>query len=227
MMIQWNLRDLLRLTRDCDLGLMGTLLHVVKTDGPYMTVRVLERDSLFQHLGRDYPHVVKVGEGAVDRADKPPPWHCCASKEELVRFAHDVRAYFAARDEFDTCNLVAEPAGRRSRVAAKELEEAEAALRARGAIVEDSSEEPPPGWEDRAVERARREGLFDRESVPADVSDEGLITDNGPHLTIETLLPTSRRAFCVKCGEHVECDGAECPRCGFDTVVHDTDETED
>lgn len=63
--------------------------------------------------------------------------------------------------------------------------------------------------------------------VPADISDEGLITDNDPHLTIETLLPTSHRAFCVKCGEHVECDGTECPRCGFDTVINDADETED
>lgn len=160
MTIQWNLRDLLRLTRDCDLGLMGTLLHVVKTDGPYMTVRALERHSLLQHVGRDYAFAVKIGEGAVDRADRLPPWHCCTSKEELVRFAHDVRAYFTARDTFDACNNVAKPA--RIRVAAKELEEAEAALRARGAVVEDSSEEPPPGWEDRAVERARREGLFDR-----------------------------------------------------------------
>lgn len=203
MTIQWNLRDLLRLTRDCDLGLMGTLLHVVNTDGPYMTVRVLERGSLLQHVGRDYPHAVKVGEGAIDRADKPPPWSCCASKAELVMFAHDVRAYFKALDEVNDYYDNDDVRQKLDDGAIEELEETEAILRAHGASVTSF------------------------ELLCPDVSDEGLRADAGPGLVVETLLPTSCQAFCVKCGVAVESDGAECPRCGVDTVVHDTDETEE
>lgn len=66
----WNERDLLRLTRDCELGQLGQTLHVVKTDGPYMTVR--RSDEQVLHVGRDYAFATKIGEGAIDRHDAGP-----------------------------------------------------------------------------------------------------------------------------------------------------------
>lgn len=64
---QWNERDLLRLTRDCELGTRDALLHVVKTDGPYMTVH-RHADGAVMHTGRDYAFATKIGEGAIDDA---------------------------------------------------------------------------------------------------------------------------------------------------------------
>lgn len=60
---KWNERDLLRLTRDCELGSQGALLHVVKADGPYMTAR-RHADGALLHTGRDYAFATKIGEGA-------------------------------------------------------------------------------------------------------------------------------------------------------------------
>lgn len=68
---KWNERDLLRLTQDCELGTCDALLHVVKTVGPYMTVRRLANDVLL-HTGRDYTFATKIGEGATDDADDFP-----------------------------------------------------------------------------------------------------------------------------------------------------------
>jgi hypothetical protein len=65
---KWNERDLLRLTRDCELGAQGVLLHVVKADGPYMTAR-RHADGALLHTGRDYAFATKVGEGAIDDND--------------------------------------------------------------------------------------------------------------------------------------------------------------
>lgn len=63
---QWNKRDLLRLTRDCELGKQGEQLHVVKVVGPYMTVR--KPSGISMHTGRDYEFAIKIGEGAIDAA---------------------------------------------------------------------------------------------------------------------------------------------------------------
>ena len=68
---KWNERDLLRLTRDCELGPRDALLHVVKTVGPYMTAR-RHADGAVMHTGRDYAFATKVGEGATDDADDAP-----------------------------------------------------------------------------------------------------------------------------------------------------------
>ncbi len=67
---RWNVRDLLRLTRNCELGMLGDLLHVVKADGSYMTVR-RPSDGVLLHTGRDYVFAVKIGEGAVDDESLP------------------------------------------------------------------------------------------------------------------------------------------------------------
>lgn len=63
---KWNERDILHLTRDCELGKQGDQLHVVSTEGPYMTVR--HSDSRLSHTGRDYAFATKIGEGAVNDA---------------------------------------------------------------------------------------------------------------------------------------------------------------
>lgn len=72
---KWNARDLLRLTHQCELGMLGDLLHVVKADGPYMTVR-RHVDGAVMHTGRDYAFATKVGEGVTDdegdEDDVPP-----------------------------------------------------------------------------------------------------------------------------------------------------------
>lgn len=87
---KWNERDLLRLTRDCELGAQGALLHVAKTDGPYMTVR-RHVDGVVMHTGRDYAFATKIGEGATDDSDVDPPsfgWtlaDCEARLREVVR----------------------------------------------------------------------------------------------------------------------------------------------
>jgi hypothetical protein len=67
---KWNERDLLRLACDCELGTHGALLHVVKTDGPYMTVR-RHADGALLHTGRDYVFAVKIGESATNDDDFP------------------------------------------------------------------------------------------------------------------------------------------------------------
>lgn len=76
---RWNQRDLLRLTRDCELGPQGSVLLVVRTEGPYMSVvrstpptsaSGSEGDAIL-HASRDYEHAVKIGEGALDGRDKP------------------------------------------------------------------------------------------------------------------------------------------------------------
>ncbi len=63
---QWNKRDLLQLTRDCELGQLGELIHVVKVSGPYMTVR-RNVSGVLMHTGRDYAFATKIGEGAIDK----------------------------------------------------------------------------------------------------------------------------------------------------------------
>lgn len=77
---QWFTRDLIRLVCDCELGTRGTVLHVVATDGPYMTVR--DSSGVFQHTGRDYDFAVKCGDGAVNLADVPPE---IVARDERVR----------------------------------------------------------------------------------------------------------------------------------------------
>lgn len=60
---QWNERDILRLTRDCELGPEGAMLLVVKTSGPYMSVCHAWNLQLM-HTGRDYAFAVKIGQNA-------------------------------------------------------------------------------------------------------------------------------------------------------------------
>lgn len=127
---RWNERDLLRLTRDCDLGLQGEQLHVVEVDGPYMTAR--HSGGLLVRTGRDYAYAAKIGEAAVDWRDKPPSGDVAVTSSRATTVSRDgiaklVRDYFAARDEFDAYNIVKEPT--RCRDAAKVLERVEAALR--------------------------------------------------------------------------------------------------
>ena len=68
---KWNTRDLLKLTCDCELGPHDALLHVVKADGPYMTIR-RHADGVLLHTGRDYAFATKIGEGAIDKSDDGP-----------------------------------------------------------------------------------------------------------------------------------------------------------
>jgi hypothetical protein len=69
------------------------------------------------------------------------------SKEDLARL---VRKYLHARDEFDACNIVAEP--RRSNVAARALEVIEARLRevveipGNPGVIDDPAGEPLFSW---------------------------------------------------------------------------------
>lgn len=66
---KWNERDILQLTRDCELGQLGELRRVVSVDGPYMTVR--DQNDRLTHTGRDYAFATKIGEGAVSDEDFP------------------------------------------------------------------------------------------------------------------------------------------------------------
>ena len=66
---RWNERDLLKLTQDCELGLRGETLHVVETEGPYMTAR--HEGGLLVRTGRDYAFASKIGEAAVDEGSLP------------------------------------------------------------------------------------------------------------------------------------------------------------
>lgn len=63
---QWNERDVLRLTRNCELGNQDDQLHVTAVDGPYMTVR--GPDGRHTRTGRDYEFAVKIGEDEEDAA---------------------------------------------------------------------------------------------------------------------------------------------------------------
>jgi len=95
---KWNERDILRITRDCELGKEGSTLVVVRTDGPYMTARRygFGDDGVFVHTGRDYEHAVKAGEIAVDLSDDAPPID--ARLDNVAKLARD---YFRAVDELE------------------------------------------------------------------------------------------------------------------------------
>src|SRR5262252_4167750 len=57
---QWNLKDIIQLTRDCELGRKGDTLHVISVSDVYMTVEC--SDGLWIHTGRDYTFAIKIGE---------------------------------------------------------------------------------------------------------------------------------------------------------------------
>lgn len=63
----WSETERIRLLHDCELGQEGNVLHVLSTDGPYMTVR-REGTSELIRTRRDYADGVKVGEAPVDDA---------------------------------------------------------------------------------------------------------------------------------------------------------------
>jgi len=65
---QWNRRDILKLTRNCEIGLEGDVLHVIEVDDELMIVRVW-RGGMRTGLTcarRDYAFVVKIGEVTPD-----------------------------------------------------------------------------------------------------------------------------------------------------------------
>lgn len=65
----WNERDMLRLTKECELGPKGAVVLVVETSGPYMTAR--HDGGRLVRTGRDYAFAEKIGEAALSPTDKP------------------------------------------------------------------------------------------------------------------------------------------------------------
>lgn len=78
---RWNGGDILRLTRDCELGKCGDHLVVLATEGDVMTVRreadvglLLISEQRPMTTGRDYEYAVKVGFAPSTRlACEPAP----------------------------------------------------------------------------------------------------------------------------------------------------------
>ena len=66
----WNAGDRLLLTRDCELGQKGEVMHVLHVDGAYMTVRLENSESPPLRTGRDYALAIRIGEAPVHDAER-------------------------------------------------------------------------------------------------------------------------------------------------------------
>ena len=71
---RWNEGDIIRLTRDCELGKDGEIFHVLVTSGAYMTARTLDAARRTVRTGRDYGYASKIGTAPVDPDDVGSPY---------------------------------------------------------------------------------------------------------------------------------------------------------
>lgn len=115
-MNRWNETDRIRLTRDCELGQEGNVLHVLSTDGPYMTVRREGTTSKPMRTGRDYAFAVKVGEAPIDDAVRlAAVMNVVDRLHETSERAPDVRAVPMRLVHQDLFDQLVRLVGRRSR----------------------------------------------------------------------------------------------------------------